>query len=156
MRALGATPNDDDATVPATCVPWSHLSAVAGPGLQVPPTQSAPASTRPSKSLCAASTHESSTATVMPAPEWPATRAAGTCTWSKFQVRCGGVPAANAADATTTVPRAASTAAPLVRVDITAARYDAKGRFAASYGGVSGRGVLACAGERRAGGRGAA
>src|SRR3954464_14216626 len=106
IRAFGATPNDDDATVPATCVPWSHWSGLAGPGWQVPPTQSAPARTRPSKSRCDASTQESRTATVTPAPDRPAGRALGTCTWSKFQVRCGVVPAAYAGRAAATSPRA--------------------------------------------------
>src|SRR3954471_16145913 len=110
IRAFGATPNEDDATVPATCVPWSHWSGLAGPGWQVPPTQSAPARTRPSKSRCDASTHESRTATVTPAPERPAGRALGTCTWSKFQVRCGAVPAAYAG--TTQAMRASATRAP--------------------------------------------
>src|SRR4051794_2526406 len=96
MCAFGATPNEDDATVPATWVPWSHWSGLAGPGRQGPPTQSAPARTRPSKSRWDASTQESRTATVTPAPERPADRALGTCTWSKFQVRCGAVPAAYA------------------------------------------------------------
>src|SRR3954465_5751001 len=40
MRTFGATPNDDAATVPATWVPWSHLSAGADPGLHVTPRQS--------------------------------------------------------------------------------------------------------------------
>jgi hypothetical protein len=69
--ALGATPNDEEATVPATWVPWVQASRV-WPGTQLPEVQSAPARTRPSKSGCDPSTQPSSTATTTPAPERPA------------------------------------------------------------------------------------
>src|SRR4051794_28070871 len=72
---LGATPQSVEPMVPATWVPWPHLSGRPMPGVHVVParpTQLAPAAIRPLNSGCFVSTQVSTTATFTPAPDLPA------------------------------------------------------------------------------------